>query len=287
MLYIVTICALILTACGGAPTARPPAGSTDSTIAATPGTTPADHQDWTQFGWDVVRSNANAASTGITASNVASLRKQQVAIGGTVDASAIYLHAATIGGVTHDVFFVTTTYGKTIAIDADSGKVLWTYTPAGYGGWAGSHQITTSTPVASEDRNFIFAASPDGHIQKLAVSDGHVVWNTAITMLPAREKIASSLNYFKGNVVAVTGGYIGDAPPYQGHVVILDGATGKLLHVWNSLCSDQQQMIDPKSCPESDSAIWGRAGAVIDSTTGNIFVATGNAKWDEIGRAHV
>ena len=280
MLYIITICTLILTACGGAPTARPPAGSTDSTVAVAPGTSPADHQDWTQFGWDVGRSNANAASTGITASNLASLRKQQVAIDGTVDASAIYLHAATIGGVIHDVFVVTTTYGKTIAIDADSGKVLWTYTPAGYGGWAGSHQITTSTPVASEDRNFIFAASPDGHIQKLAVSDGHVVWNTAITMLPAREKIASSLNYFKGNVVAVTGGYIGDAPPYQGHVAILDGATGKLLHVWNSLCSDQQQLIDPKSCPESDSAIWGRAGAVIDSTTGNIFVATGNAKWD-------
>ena len=28
------------------------------------------------------------------------------------------------------------------------------------------------------------------------------------------------------------------------------------------------------------SAIWGRAGAVIDSTTGDIYVATGNARWD-------
>lgn len=279
MLYLVTICTFMLAACSGAPTARPSAGPPDSTASSVVAT-PAVHQDWTQFGWDVARSNANLASTGISATNVASLHKQQVAIDGTVDASAIYLHAATVGGATHDVFFVTTTYGKTIAIDADSGKVLWEYTPAGYAGWAGSRQITTSTPVASEDRNFIFASSPDGHVQKLAVSDGHVVWNTAITMLPTREKIASSLNYFKGNVVAVTGGYIGDAPPYQGHVAILDGATGKLLHVWNSLCSDQQQMIDPKSCPESDSAIWGRAGAVIDSTTGNILVATGNAKWD-------
>ncbi len=280
MLCLITICTLMLAACGGAPTARQPSSAfPDSSVASVP-VTPAVHQDWTQFGWDVGRSSVNTASTGIGASNVGSLRKQQVAIDGTVDASAIYLHAAQVSGAMHDVFFVTTTYGKTIAIDADSGKVLWEYTPAGYSGWAGSAQITTSTPVASEDRNFIFAASPDGHIQKLAVADGHVVWNTAITLLPTREKIASSLNYFKGDVIATTGGYIGDAPPYQGHVVILDGATGTLQHVWNSLCSDQQKLIDPKSCPESDSAIWGRAGAVIDSATGNIYVATGNGKWD-------
>jgi hypothetical protein len=279
MLYILTICTLMLAACGGAPTARQPAVVSDSTGTSSPAA-PAVHEDWTQFGFDVGRSSANPASTGIGASNVASLRKQQVTIDGTVDASAIYLHAARISGGTHDAFFVTTTYGKTLAIDADSGRVLWEYTPTGYSGWAGSPQITTSTPVASDDRNFIFAASPDGHIQKLAVADGRVVWNTAITLLPGREKIASSLNYFKGNVIAVTGGYIGDAPPYQGHVAILDGATGTLLHVWNSLCSDQQKLINPASCPESDSAIWGRAGAVIDSATGNIYIATGNAKWD-------
>src|SRR5207245_4993519 len=42
--------------------------------------------------------------------------------------------------------------------------------------------------------------------------------------------------------------------------------------------------LDPASCSESGSAIWGRAGAVIDSTTGNIFVATGNGRWD--GKGH-
>jgi hypothetical protein len=99
-------------------------------------------------------------------------------------------------------------------------------------------------------------------------------------MLPTREKIASALNYSRGHVIAVTGGYIGDAPPYQGHVVLLDAASGQLLHVWNSLCSDRAGLIDPSSCRESDSAIWGRAGAVVDSATGNIFVATGNALWD-------
>src|SRR5437868_7128867 len=59
-----------------------------------------------------------------------------------------------------------------------------------------------------------------------------------------------------------------------------DATTGKLTHVWNSLCSDRHELIEPSSCPESGSAIWGRAGAVIDTTNGDIFVATGNALWD-------
>ena len=237
-------------------------------------------QDWTRFGWDAGRSSAPTAASGITQDNVTGLVRQQVKLDGTVDASAIYLHGVQVNGAQHDVFFVTTTYGKTLAVDADSGTILWRYTPSGYATWAGSYQITTATPVADPGRTAVYAASPDGHIQKLAVADGHVIWSTAITRLPAREKIASSLNYFDGHVVAVTGGYIGDAPPYQGHVAILDAATGTLLDVWNSLCSNRTGLLDPASCPESDSAIWGRAGAVIDTTTGDIFVATGNGLWD-------
>ena len=38
--------------------------------------------------------------------------------------------------------------------------------------------------------------------------------------------------------------------------------------------------MEPRSCPQSDSAIWGRAGAVIDPGSANILVATGNANWN-------
>jgi hypothetical protein len=236
--------------------------------------------DWTRFGWDAGRSSAPTIATGITAANVATLARQQVTLDGTVDASAIYLHGAQVQGAAHDVFFVTTTYGKTIAIDAGNGTVLWEYTPSSYASLAGTYRITTATPVADPDRQSIYAASPDGVIHKLAVADGRVEWETSITKLPAREKIASSLNFDRGHVIATTGGYIGDAPPYQGHVAVLDAATGNLLAVWNSLCSDRAGLIDPASCAQSDSAIWGRAGAVIDTSTGDLYVATGNAPWD-------
>ncbi len=236
------------------------------------------------FGWDVGRSSAPDVPMGITADNLHALQRQQVRIDGTVDASAIYLHGARVKGASHDTFFVTTTYGKTIAIDADLGTVLWEFTPPAYDAIQGSRQITTATPVADPDRSAIYAASPDGMIRRLAVADGRVEWATPITRLPQREKIASPLAFFAGRVIATTAGYIGDAPPYQGHVAVLDARTGALLRVWNALCSDRHELLDPASCGASDAGIWGRAGAVIDATTGSIFVATGNAPWNGVDR---
>jgi glucose dehydrogenase len=272
------VCVPALLACGAAPAEKLP--EVRGATPARPSAPSAGAHDWTRFGWDASRSNASTDQTAITAGNVATMRRQQVSLDGTVDGSAIYLHGVRANGATHDVFFVTTTYGKTIAIDAADGTILWRFTPSGYDSWAGSRRITTATPVADPNREFIYSATPDGRIQKLSVADGRAVWSTSISKLPEREKIASALNFFHGRVVAVTGGYIGDAPPYQGHVAILDAASGRLVHVWNSLCSDRRELIDPSSCNESGSAIWGRAGAVIDSTTGDIYIATGNALWD-------
>jgi len=219
-------------------------------------------------------------ATGVTAANVSGLKRQQVRLPGTADSSPIYLHGVTIRGATHDAFFVTTTYGITLAIDAAKGSILWRWTPPGYRGWAGSYRITTATPVADPSRRWIYTASPDGRIQKLSVANGHVVWRVSITKLPQREKIASALNFANGHVIATTGGYIGDQPPYQGHVAIVNAAKGRLLHVWNSLCSNRHGLIAPSSCQSSDSAIWGRAGAVVVPGSGNLLIATGNGNWN-------
>jgi PQQ-like domain len=243
-------------------------------------TTVAGGQDWTRFGWDARRSSFFPYATGITAANVSGLTRQQVQLPGTADSSPIYLHGVAIAGSTHDAFFLTTTYGITVAVDAASGTILWRWTPPGYDSWAGSPQITTATPVADPSRAWIYAASPDGRIQKLSVADGHAVWRVAITKLPEREKIAASLNFDRGHVIATTGGYIGDQPPYQGHVAIIDAARGKLVAVWNSLCSNRHGLIAPTSCESSDSAIWGRAGAVVVPGSGDLLVATGNAPWN-------
>jgi outer membrane protein assembly factor BamB len=233
-------------------------------------------RDWPLYGYDTARHNASPDST-ITAANVSQLRRRRVRLDGTVDSSPIYAAKAVRG---RDAFLVTTTYGRTEALDASSGSVLWRFTPPAYSHLAGSTQITNATPALSTDRTAVYAAAPDGRIRKLRLSDGRVLWTTRITFDPTHEKITSSLNVSRGRVVATTGGYIGDAPPYQGHVVTMSESTGRIAHVWNSLCSNRHTLIVPRTCTSSDSAIWSRNGAAVDPANGTLVVATGNAPFD-------
>ncbi len=241
--------------------------------------------DWTRFDFDAARSGVGPSRTGISAANVGALRARVVHIAGVADSSAVQVHAVRIRRRRRDVAVVTTTYGRTIAIDAGTGATLWQFTPSGISSYAGSAQITTATPVLDPDRSYVYAASPDGFIHKLAVTSGREVrsaaWPARITFDPRREKIGGALNLSGNDVVAVTGGYDGDAPVYQGHVALINRSSGHIDHVWNSLCSDRHALIDPpSSCPSSDSAIWARAGAVIEPGSGKILVATGNGDFN-------
>ena len=267
-------------------TSAPPPATSATTGTAPPAAPVAAPGDWPLFGYDASRSNADPHSTGVAAADVAHLTRRVVALPGTVDSSPIFLHGVVVDGRRRDAFFMTTTYGRTIAL-SPAGRVLWTFTPASYASYAGSAQITTATPAADPDRRHIYAASPDGMIHKLAVASGREVaaagWPARVTLLPSREKIASALNVWRGSVIVTTGGYIGDAPPYQGHVVVIRRVDGHIAAVFNSLCSGTRRLLAPATCPQSDSAIWGRAGAVVDPASGDILVATGNAPFD--GRA--
>jgi hypothetical protein len=238
--------------------------------------------DWMRFDFDAQRSGVGPAATGLGPRNVGALHLRKVRLPGTVDSSAIELHAVNVRGRVRDAVFVTTTYGRTLAIDPGSGHILWEFTPRDIKSYEGSAQITTASPIADPDRTSIYAASPDGLIHKLSVSDGHEAagWPVSVTRDATHEKIASALNISGGSVIVVTGGYVGDAPPYQGHVVLIDRASGHVTAVWNSLCSDRHALIVPGTCPASDSAIWGRAGGVVEPDTGRILVATGNAPFD-------
>jgi outer membrane protein assembly factor BamB len=246
------------------------------TAACASGAGTAANRDWPLFGYDAARHGVSPDAT-ITARNVSRLRRVRVRLDGTVDSSPIYVAGGVRG---RDAFVVTTTYGRTEALDASSGRVLWRFTPPGYGRVTGTAQITNATPALASDRRAVYAAAPDGRIRRLRLSDGRVVWTTRITLDPTHEKITSSLNVSRGLVIATTGGYIGDAPPYQGHVVTMSERTGRIAHVWNSLCSDRRRLIVPKTCASSDSAIWSRNGAAVDPATGDLVVATGNAPFD-------
>ncbi len=298
---VLTLTALPVAACGGsvAPASAPSAVSGSGSSAAVPTsasasaagahagtTTPttASLRNWPEFGLNPQRGDTTNASTGITAANVGHLHRVRIALPGTVDSSPIYLHGVAVAGAVRDVVVVTTTYGRTLAIDASDGRILWTFTPPGYSGWAGSPQITTSSPLADPDRRFIYAASPNGLVHKLSLADGSEdqsgAWPVSITRDPTHEKLAAALNIDGPDVLATTGGYFGDAPPYQGHVVLINRATGAVRGVFNTLCANRRALIVPSSCPASDSAILSRGGAVVELGGRRILIDTGNAPWN-------
>jgi len=240
--------------------------------------------DWPQFGLNAQRTDTTEQTTGIAAAQLRHLRRLTVAVPGTVDSSPIFLHGALVRGSSHDVVIATTTYGRTLAIDANSGRQLWTFTPKGIDGWAGSSQITTTSPIADPGGAYVYAASPDGVIHKLAAASGSEVrsggWPARVTLEPVREKLGAALNIDGPDLLVATGGYIGDPPPYQGHLVLLDRASGRRVGIFNTLCSDRRHLLVPSTCSASDSAILSRAGAVVEPGGQRILLDTGNGPWN-------
>jgi outer membrane protein assembly factor BamB len=271
---------LTLVACGNQAAHRPGARST-ATGDGQGRLTSVPDGDWRTFDYDSHRGAIGPSATGITAANVARLSTRTVPLPGVADSSAVQLHGLNVGGKTRDVDFVTTTYGRTIAFDPATGKRLWQFVPKDIRTYQGSAQITTASPVADPDRRYLYTASPDGFIHKLAAVNGHQVWAARVTHDPTREKIGTALNIHDHYVIATTGGYFGDQPSYQGHVALINRATGHVAHVFNALCSNRHHLLNPpSSCPASDAAIWARSGAVVEPGSGRLLVATGNAPFN-------
>jgi outer membrane protein assembly factor BamB len=283
---------IALAGCGSA--ARVSSSAHASALAADPPTTAAISStarrtahvaraipsgDWPQFNYTDQRSGVGPADTGITPQNLSQLKLRTVALPGTADSSAIELHDITVDGHPRDVLVLTTSYGHTLAVDAETGRILWEFTPPGTHALQGSPQFTTATPVADPDRRYVYATSPDGKIYKLGLATGREVhtghWPVTVTLDPSHEKLASPPSLDGPDLIVVNDGYIGDIPPYQGHVVSINRATGKLEAVFNSLCSNRHHLIVPATCPQTDSGIWGRSGAVVEPD-GDILVATSN-----------
>jgi outer membrane protein assembly factor BamB len=257
------------------------AGSTAAGSSRSSRTAAAAAGDWPQFGYSDQRSNDGPARSDITSATLKRLKRRIVQLPGTVDSSAIELNAVAVKGRVRDVIVVTTSYGRTLAIDARTGATLWEYTPSDIGSYAGSAQFTTASPTADPNHRDVYATTPDGEVHKLLLATGREVrsgrWPARVTLDPTHEKLASPPSIDGSHLIVVTDGYVGDIPPYQGHVVEISRATGRIQAVFNSLCSNVRHLMHPSSCPDSDSAIWGRAGAVVEPD-GNILVATSNGE---------
>ena len=179
------------------------------------------------------------------------------------------------------MIFVTTTYGRTEAIDArPAARCAGATRPAVYRSFAGSAQITTMTPIADPDRTAIYAGAPgrrdpqarNRDRQGALVDDDHARPDAReadlVAQLLARARDRDDGRLHRRRTAL---------PGARRHAELEERAHRD---VWNSLCADRHAIIQPSRCGSSDSAIWARSGAVVDPATGNLLVATGNAPFD-------
>jgi outer membrane protein assembly factor BamB len=241
---------------------------------------PAFATDWPLFGFDTARSGFNSDEHTLTVGNVHRLhRRWQVSLGAVADSTPILLEHVRIGRAEMPMLFQTRLDGVTLGIEASTGRIVWRFRTHG-------STVTDSTPAADPSGTSIYVPGIDGMVHKLSAATGREErapgFPVRITLLPLTEKDASPLNVANGYLYAVTSGYNGDAPPYDGHVVAVELKSGKTT-IFNSLCSKYRKLVKAHTCAEQRSGIWGRGGAVVDpdsSMDGRIYAATGNGQFD-------
>ncbi len=254
-----------------------------TTGATNPSTTVTKQVAWPAFDGGGQRSGINTHETIITRANVGMLtRKWQKSLPAVVDGAPVELpNVATPAGV-KTLLFVTTTKGSLIALNAATGNQIWRANTTG-------PNFTTSSPALDPNGHFVYGYGLDGKIHKYAVGTGVEIatggWPVTITLMPHVEKGSSPINVGNGYLYMVTSGYPGDGGHYEGHVVAINLASGRVT-VFNSLCANITQLLGANTCSQVQSGIWARGGAVIDPVTGNVFVSTGNGTFDANNGRH-
>lgn len=272
---------LLLAGCASSSSGHAATPTTTATFgpSATPAPSPTGAR-WPTFGYDAARDGVNPSESAITAGSVAGLHSVwQVALPAVADSAPVYLGGVRLpDGTTRGLLFIMTRDGRLLALDAASGSVLWSRQPHG-------PNITHSSPVLDPSGRYVYAYGLDGYEHKYVVTTGDEVtsggWPVRITRFTGTEKESSDPNLANGRLYVTTSGYLGDAPPYQGHVVSISLGDASST-VFNSLCSNLHMLLGPQDCSSEQSGIWARAGVVVDPTSGNLFVATGNGPFDGV-----
>lgn len=221
-------------------------------------------QSWSVSGQSATDLRSQPSESKITASNVNTLATKWVFItGGDVSATPT---------VVNNVVYVPDWSGHLYAIDAGSGKALWSHQIAEYDGVSGA--VSRTSPAFYNNELIIgdlIKGSHDGaSIMALSAATGDLLWITKVDPHPAA--IISGPAVVAGSTVyvGVSSGEeaFADQPGYacctfRGSIVALNAGTGKIL--W-------QTFVMPTGY--SGGAIWQQPA--VDTTRGLVYVGTGN-----------
>ena len=189
--------------------------------------------DWLQFCGDSQHSCINKLETTLTKDNVKGLKKIfSVPLANATDGQPAFLSGVATTAGLKDLLFVLTSQGEIIAMDAYSGKTIWSKK------FGGNVWMVTG-PAIDPGRKYVYSYGMDGMVHKLGVSDGTEVigggWPELVTAVKGMRGYSTTIvssrdgnNYLYANL-----SYYGNSPGALTVVNLKDGTQ----RVWNAVCS--------------------------------------------------
>jgi outer membrane protein assembly factor BamB len=225
-----------------------------TTETASTGTWASYHRDDGHTGYDPTLPQATSANAGWTS---ATLDEQ------------VYAEPLIYNGLV----YVATLNNTVYALNQSTGTILWSHslgTPQSSGWGCGnvSPQGILGTPVidVAGGRVYVAAFFSDDtyHVEGLSLADGTVQLNTTLSISGfdwTIQQQRGALALHGGYVYVPFGGRDGDCGTYHGYLVAVPTNGGANLTAYQTA--------------GSGNSIWGAGGPVVDDSTGNVFVSTG------------
>jgi hypothetical protein len=288
-----------------------PSGSSSPTSPTTPTpptppTAPTVGTDVTTYKNDGLRTGQNTTESVLTTANVATSTfglLRNLAVDGKVDAQPLYLSKLTVAGASHNVVFIATENNSLYAFDSDTGATLWQVSLTATGETTsdthGCGQVTpqigiTSTPVIDRSAGahgtvFAVAMTKDAagnyhqRLHALDVTTGAEMTASpkeitatylATSFAPGQYEERAALLLTNGTLYTSWTSHCDDAP-YGGWVIAYSETTLAQTGVLN---------VAPGASGSGYSsqgpAIWMSGGGPAADSAGNVYVLTGNGRFE-------
>lgn len=164
------------------------------------------------------------------------------------------------------VMYTSTAWSKVVALDAATGKQLWTYDPQVPGATAIKACCDVVNRGVAVYRGKVYVGTLDGRLIALDAATGKPVWSVETTDPKASYTITGAPRVVKGKVIIGNGG--ADTYQVRGYVTSYDAETGKLAWRFYTVPGD------PAKGPD---------GAASDKVLAEKALPTWFGKWYEFG----
>ncbi len=298
-----------LAACGGSSSSSSTSGQASQGSGGDQGSggiQPSSGTDILTYKNDSMRTGQNLTESVLTPSNVNSTTfglLLNLLVDGKVDAEPLYLSQLSIGGVAHNVVFVATENDSVYAFDADTGATLWQDSLTATGETASDDHscnlITpmigvTSTPVIDPGAGphgtiFVVSMTEDAsanyhqRLHALDVTTGAELAGSpveiaatygATSFVPGQYAERAGLLLENGTIYTTWASHCDDAP-YGGWIITYSESTLAQTGVLN---------VAPGSSgsgyANEGPAIWMSGGGPAADASGNVYVLTGNGRFE-------